>query len=345
MLQIVIPPGEKAELRRLARSTSDVHVALRIRVIFALAEGWSVTDVARLFMIDGATASRWKRAYEERELFSDWLATRSTGYKGKLTRAEKREVARFVDAEVISDARQVVDFVKRRYAKVYSVNGATKLLHKLGFVYKQTTLIPGKLDEVAQAAFAKKYEEKRDNLPVDEVILFADGVHPTHNVNPTKAWVRRGRQKQVRTNSGRKRLNINGLLDVNAMRAVTLFSNSINAQATIELFEKAEARYADKSVIHIIADNALYYKNKDVAEWLARSDCRVKLDFLPPYSPNLNLIERLWRFMKKDAIGAERREKFKDFEADIRAFFDNMGSRETELRRFIGTEMHLIKLE
>ena len=235
-------------------------------------------------------------------------------------------------------------YIKEHYGLDYTINGVTKLLHRLGFVYKQTTLIPGKLDEAKQAAFKQVYEKLRDTLPEDEAIMFGDGVHPSHNVHATKAWVKKGQDKQVPTNTGRKRLNINGVLNIETMETVTHFSETINAEETVHLFDKIQATYPSKRKIYLVVDNARYYKNKLIKAYLRKRSCRMKLLFLPPYSPNLNFIERLWHFMKKYIIGTKRRQTFQEFETDIHEFFDHIKDYEPKLRRFIGTEMHLIKL-
>jgi transposase len=344
MPTLIIPPEEQAQLRELVRTTKDKKTADRIRIILALGDGWSARDVARLFLIDEDTVTEWKKKYQKRRLFSDWLSIATTGYNGKLSDDQLRELEAHVETETITDALAIVEFIQAKYGETYTVNGATKLMHRLGFVYKHTTLIPGKLNEEAQAQFKQEYEYLRDNLPADEVILFADGVHPSHNVHATKAWIKKGKDKQVPTNTGRKRLNINGVLELAAMRAVTHFADTLNAETTCELFDKVRLAYPDKATIHLICDNARYYKNEAVVTYLADPNCRIKLKFLPSYSPNLNFIERLWHFLKKYIIGIKRRQTFKEFEADVRAFFDHMGDYEPRLRKLIGTQMHLITL-
>jgi transposase len=344
MLTLVILPEEQTQLRALARTTKDKKTADRIRIILALADGHSAKHVAELFLLDEDTITDWKKKYQKRRLFSDWLASGQQSYNGKLSDDQLRELEAHVEAETITDALAVVEFIQARFGEAYTINGATKLLHRLGFVYKHTTLIPGKLDEVKQATFKQEYEQLRDNLPEDEVILFADGVHPSHNVHATKAWIKKGQEKQVPTNTGRKRLNINGVLELEAMQAVTHFADTLNAETTLELFDKVQQSYPNKAIIHLICDNARYYKNKDVVAYLEDPGCRIELRFLPSYSPNLNFIERLWHFLKKYIIGIKRRETFKEFEADVRAFFDHMGDYEARLRKLIGTQMHLITL-
>lgn len=126
------------------------------------------------------------------------------------------------------------------------------------------------------------------------------------------------------------------------MEITTHITERINAVTVMELFDKIQVRYDKATKIIIIVDNARYYKNKDVQAYLKKPGCRIELLFLPSYSPNLNFIERLWKFMRQKIIGVKYREKFKEFELDILQFFENFQSYEQELRPFIGTKFHMI---
>jgi transposase len=341
----LINPEDRTNFETLARTTKDKKTADRIRIILALDDGHSAREVAKLFLVDESTVKKWRNKFRKRKLFTDWLSTEATGYSGKLTKEQETEISSFVETETVTDCKEIVSFIKEQYGISYTVNGVTKLLHRLGFVYKQTTLVPGKLDEAAQAAWLKGYEKLKAKLPENEVILFGDGVHPSHNVHATKAWIKKGEQKRVPTNTGRKRLNINGVLNIENMEAVVHYANTLNAQTTMELFEKVQAAYPDKKKIHLIVDNARYYKNKELQTYLRKRKCRIKICWLPPYSPNLNFIERLWHFLKKYIIGIKRRDSFKEFETDIRQFFDNFKDYEQQLRQFIGTKLRLIQTD
>src|SRR5258707_1138028 len=223
---LTIDSDERAQLESLARTVKDVKTALRIRVILALNKGYHPAEVAALFLLDEDTVTKWRNKFKKRRFLTDWLATANTGYSGKLTPEQEQAIGRYVTDELITDCRQVAEFIKAQYGVIYTVNGATKLLHRLGFVYKQTTLVPGKLDEAAQAAWLKGYEKLKAKLPEDETILFGDGVHPQHNVVATKAWIKRGEQKRIPTNTGRKRLNINGVLNIETMLAVVHYADT-----------------------------------------------------------------------------------------------------------------------
>lgn len=334
---------ERKELLRLEKQIADKKTATRVRVILALDLGYTINEVSDILLLDEDTITKCKRKYDKRQFYSDWLGDDYKGYDGKLTREQETEVEKFVEAETITNCFQVVDLIKNRYGISYTITGITKLLHRMDFVYKQVVLIPGKLNEQAQQQFLKEYEALKEKKQEDEVILFGDGVHPTHNIHKTKAWIKKGKDREIKTNTGRGRLNINGVLDAETLEIIAHFSETINAQETIKLFDKIQKRYEDKKKIIIIIDNARYYKNKDVTAYLLNPNCRIELKFLPPYSPNLNFIERLWKFMKKYIIGVKYREKFKQFEFDIHQFFDNIDLYKDKLRPFIGTKLHLVR--
>ncbi len=335
---------EREELLKLEKQIPHKGVSTRIKIILALDLGYSAKEVAEILLLDEDTITKWKQLYEQSQYLSDWLGDKNNGYRGRLTREQEKMVETYVKDAVITDCQQVVEYIESTFEINYTIDGVSKLLHRLGFTYKQIIGIPGGLNAEKQEAFIKEYTELKESKKEDEVILFGDGVHPTHNLHKTKAWIKKGEEKQVRTNTGRKRLNINGALNLETMTPVTYFSETINAQTTMELFDKIQLVYEDKTTIYLIIDNATYYKNKDVKAYLEKQGCRIKLKFLPSYSPNLNFIERLWKYMKKYIIGVTYREKFKQFEDDIHYFFDHINQYEEKLRKFIGTELHLINV-
>ena len=78
------------------------------------------------------------------------------------------------------------------------------------------------------------------------------------------------------------------------------FDESIDADSTLALFAQLERANPLATRIYVICDNARYYCSQAVQEYLKSS--RIKLVFRPPYAPNLNLIERLWKFFKKQVM-------------------------------------------
>ena len=87
---------------------------------------------------------------------------------------------------------------------------------------------------------------------------------------------------------------------------------------------KIEAAYPNKKRIHLFSDNARYYKNKAVKKYLDQS--KIVLHFLPPYSPNLNPIERLWKWMKERVMYNTYYEYFEDFKSAIIGFLEGLST-------------------
>ena len=82
--------------------------------------------------------------------------------------------------------------------------------------------------------------------------------------------------------------------------------------------------------MNIIADNARYYRSILVSEYIKKHP-RINLIFLPSYSPNLNLIERLWKFYKKEILYDSYHQKFSDFKEKTFSFFENISFYKEEL--------------
>lgn len=144
----------------------------------------------------------------------------------------------------------------------YSLNAVRYILHKLDFVYKKTSDVPGGLDEAEQEAFLKKLVPFLHETEEDEAVFFVDAVHPQHNTHSTYAWIKRGQDKTIATNTGRQRININGAINAHQPQQVIIHeAQTINAQATIALYEKILLQNPDKRVIYVLGDNACYYRN------------------------------------------------------------------------------------
>jgi len=129
-------------------------------------------------------------------------------------------------------------------------------------------------------------------------------------------------------------------VDLERLEPVVRYDDTIDAASTIALFDQLLLAYAYATCIYIICDNARYYRSKVVQEYLKNS--RIKLVFLPAYAPNLNLIERLWKFFKKQVLYNRYYETFGDFRAACQDFFDNPKRYRAELRSLLTENFAII---
>jgi len=337
MKQLELSEEDKKALRDQHRRSPRAKAADRIKAILLLSQGYTRKQVAEILLRDEETIGTWRDGYLNCKDLAEWLQDDYQGYGGKLNTEQVKAVEAFVEENLIQDARQVADFIQEQYGIEYQVSGIHALLHRLGFSYKQTTLFPSKMDPQAQQGWQAIFEEALKSI--QGVVLYMDGVHPQHNTQANKAWIKTGQQKFIPSNTGRSRLNINGAYNAQTQEMVTHFCDTINTQSTLELFTKIEAHYPTAESIYLVCDNAKYYRNALIESQLA--DSRIKLVFLPTYSPNLNLIERVWKFLRKKVIKNHYYPKFKEFEKSVRQFFDTIGQYADELKRFVGTKPHL----
>jgi transposase len=190
-----------------------------------------------------------------------------------------------------------------------------QFLKGLGLKCRKPGMIPAKADAAVQQEFLdeKLWPRLRQAQRLRRVVCFVDAAHFVHGPYLGYLWcfVR----LLMRGPSGRKRFNVLGAIDAVTHELTTVCNDTvINAEAVGELLRKLAARYAGLPLT-LVLDNARYQRCVLVQQ-LAR-ELRIELLFLPAYSPNLNLIERLWKFVKKECLSCRYYEDFARFKAAI----------------------------
>jgi transposase len=336
-----LSPQDRQELRLLQKKNRDKKIFVRVTVLLMLDGGFSREDTAFALGIDPSTVSRYKERYASSGNLGEYLSDNYVEYRGKLTEGEQRALAEEPGAYLYLDTREVVAFIRQKFNKVYTTTGVVPLLHRLGFSYKKTKQEPCKADHNVQEEFLDGMLETLAGLAGDEAAYYMDGVHPQHNTKGEYGWIRTGQDFAVPANTGRKRLNINGALNAHDVTDVVIDeAGSVNAQSTVRLLEKIGKRNGDKCRIYIYSDNARYYHSRLLKAYLAENP-RFVLLHLPPYSPNLNLIERLWKFLRKKVINSYYHEKFDDFRHSVLGFFKNIKNYRAELESLLTLKFQL----
>jgi len=158
---------------------------------------------------------------------------------------------------------------------------------------------------------------------------------------PQRRSRKKGAPAHLPSNTGRKRINLNGAIDIARGKVSVHECERINAQTVVEHLEKilAEQKLGNA---YFIADNARYYRSKVVKAFLERNP-RAQILFLPPYSPNLNIIERLWLIMKKEVVHNRHYEKFETFKENIMGFFEKETWKKPCYEKILAPNFHIIE--
>lgn len=312
----------------------------RIKAVLFLNEGFSYEQTAKLLMLDPITIRRYEKEFEKLGV-DGLIECRYFGSNGFLTKMQEIGLITHLKNKTYQTVKEICVYVKKHYKKSYSIEGMTHLLHRLGFVYKKTKQVPGKLDLVKQEEFKKEYEKLKETKKKQDKIYFLDASHPQHNNMPFYGWIFKGETKTIKANTGRKRLNLNGALNLEDMEITVLSEKTINTESMKRLVLTLEEKQP-RGLIHLLLDNASYNHSYDLKLFLKNHD-RIRIKYIPAYSPNLNIIERLWRFFHEKHRD-KYFEKFKDFEKAVLKFFKNIHSYDTELKTLLTDSFQTISV-
>lgn len=325
---------EVVVLREAHRTIKDKKQADRIKAVLSLNEGFEYAHIAKILLLDETTLSRYVKRFREKGI-EGLLECQYVGGRTRLTLLQEQELKLYLKDNTKRTAKEVVNYIYKTYGIGYSTIGVTKLLHRLGFAYKKPKIVPGKADRTKQEEFLKLYNQTKKNLKADDQIYFLDSTHPEHNTKPSYGWILKGKanDKIIKTNSGRERLNLSGALNLNSKKAVILSEKTINKFVTIKLLKRLK-RAQPKGRIYLILDNATYYHAKVVTDYV-KKEKRLTLLFLPSYSPNLNLIERLWRFFHAKVTWNHYFETLGEFRSETLKFFKHLDKYKPELDKLL----------
>lgn len=311
---------EKVQLKTQHKKERDKRVCDRIKAVLLSDEGWTPQQTAKVLLISDQAVRNHIEDYKSLRK----LQPKSGGSIEKLSKEQSEQLEAHLQKHTYLYVKDMMTYIKVEFGVTYTVPGIRNWLQRHGFSYKKPSVVPGKANKEQQEKWLKEYEELRENLPMEETICFIDGVHPTHNVQPAYGWIKKGVRKEILANTGRARLNLSGAIDVTNHNILIQEDQTLNAESTIQFFQNIEKAYPAKQKIHVFCDNAPYYRNKKVKKYIEQS--KIVLHFLPPYSPNLNPIERLWKWMKERVIYNTYYEYFEEFKGAIMGFFAQLST-------------------
>ncbi len=324
--------AQRDQLIASHRRQNDKGIADRIKTVLYLDKGMSYAEIAELLFIDDSTLRRYYEIYNEKGI-AGLFQYHYTGGLSYLSDEEIKEIDQHLHENLYQTSKEIAHYIESKYKVAYCVEGVRDLIGRLGFVFKKTKHLPGKGNVELQKEFVVKYNEIKAGKGKEDEIYFADAVHPLHNSIVSGGWIKKGKEKAIKANTGRNRMNINGACNVATGEVITHDDVCINAQSTIVLLSKL-LKHQPKGKVIVIADNARYYRCKLVTEYI-QANSRLQLIFLPPYSPNLNLIERLWKFYKKKILYNKYYETFEEFKKQTEDFFDNIANYNIELKSLL----------
>lgn len=301
------------QAQELYKKSPSSQIRQRMHFILLKAKGYTQQLIGDILNVTERTTYHWWQIFQAGGL--EALADlHYQGQPSKLRAFGEQLIFAFINEPVATfkEARH------RIIEKTGIERGLTQvrefmLKHKL--LRRKVGQIPDKADVKEQHNFKANKLDKLISLAKESLIqlIFVDASHFVHQ--PFLGYLYSLKRIFIRSAAGRKRYNVLGALNAISHQLTTICNESyINAETVCKLLHKIAQEYVNET-IYIILDNARYQRCLLVQE--TANMLGINLVFLPPYSPNLNLIERLWRFVKNEVLYCEFYSTFMEFKSAI----------------------------
>lgn len=284
-------PDERQQLEKLHRRERDSKKSDRLKAILGADAGQTYAQLAKIILVDEATVRRHVDDY----IASKKKGNDSGGSGGKLSLEQKLDFQGKLASCHVPKVSKAIAMAFKLYGVVYSASGMTDLLHSMRFSYKKPEGFPAKADSSEQAEWLAEFRVFLETLPSNEPVFYFDAFHPTMTTKLGYGWSLKGSPEMVATTGAKTRVNVVGSMNLSTLNMVSTFPDWVNSETVEKHFEAMRKQYPRSffPTLHLVLDQGPYCKSQATKDAAKKNG--VKLRFLPPYSPNLNLIERAWK--------------------------------------------------
>jgi transposase len=338
---------QELELRR--HQTQNKRIYERLSAVLWVADGKDRFDVADLLGCSVRQVAEWLRIFRNQGI--DALCTlHYRGDPGKLTPQQVQRLKEEIRTGRFHTADQIRQWVEETFHVSYTPSGIKDFLHRIGASYHQVTGFFWKADPDKQRRFVKNYKRHRrqaERAGASKVRRYCvDACHPIWGLDLVyRCWLLVGQRLFVGMGNGRKRLNILGAYcpEDHEYLDLRLTRDNINGEQFVNLLRLLRATHPGVEKFILYVDGARYYAKPVVKEWLRRHP-GFRLVPIPAYSPNLNLIERLWKFLRKKALSRWHK-TFEEMQGAVAAVLEHLADYRAELDMLMTEEFPIIDRE
>lgn len=342
MIDIYISEQEAEQLEYFRYNYPDPLIQRRFEVIWLKFLGYQHGEVAKIANVHHDTVTKYIKMYNE----GGCDRLQLTNYCKPTSALD--QYADSIKNNLIQNPPQTINETVSRIELLTGIKRkATQVrsfMKKLGFRQLKCGHIPAKADPEKQKSFLDnllnpKLEEAKAGK---RAVLFMDSAHFVHAIFIGLLWCLS--RVFIKSASGRSRFNVLGAIDAINQQLFTVCNETyINAISICEMLQKLAAHYAGIPIT-VVLDNARYQKCKIVASMA--SELNIELLYLPSYSPNLNLIERLWKFVKGEVLYCQYYSNFASFKFSIERCLTEIGTiKKQKIASLLSLKFHILTKE
>lgn len=335
MRKTALTNDERELLRNHYLKSPIALIRTKSHAVLMRDEGLRQKTIARLLVRNERTIRRYLWDFSERRMASLFSGHINNENAGKLTRKQKEEISEVLKQppsehglpKEFWDIPTLKTYVKAEFGVVYeSVQSYHFLLKFSNLSFKY----PDKFDiNRNETKILKRLREiKREIKPLLKdsgwEVFAADETRIVLEAFTRRAWLRKGQRTVVKVKRTRKYQNYLGFLNQKSFKCYAHELTWQNQDEVIEAFKSFLKEYPEKRIC-IIWDNATFHRGVKIRQELRKGGLleRVHLISLPPYAPDLNPIEHVWRWVK-DQIANQQ---YQEFEITKQKFKEAVNSR------------------
>jgi transposase len=345
MKTIQLTPQQRNDLSERRRHAQDRRVYQRLSAVLWSADGRTREEIADLVGVSTRQVGQWLRIFRNKGL-EELCTLHYQGDPGCLRPAQVERLKQEIATGAFHNAEQVRTWVLDTLGVADSISGIKDLLRRIGASYHKVSGFFWKADVDEQKRFVRKHRRHKRQAGPTTRRYFVDACHPVWGVDLLYSCrLLVGQRFYVGVGNGRKRLNILGAYspDDHDYVDLRLTKENITGEQFVKLLEKLLAKHPKAEKFLLYLDNARYYSNPVVKGWLARHR-QFRLVFLPAYSPNLNLIERLWKFLRKKALNRWHK-TFEEMPSAVAEVLDHLDEYRDELSTLMTERFAIVEVE
>ncbi|WP_411842774.1 IS630 family transposase [Salinicoccus sp. HZC-1] len=301
-----------AELQKAMQETQDRRMFERYQAVFLCLSGYTQKAAADITGRSRRSINSYVTAYKKAGL-AGLVRGKGSGKPKSLTDDQEKALETVIAEQLPSDVgfenranwtlALAAQYVEREWGVSYSLKGMSIVLKRRGLSFTRPTYTLEKADPEKQRQFKEDTFPALKKLIFEEIdhLLFVDEsmIRDYPAIGPT--GFRKGQQRIIPTTGQHRGAKLIGSLDYETGEVLCIERETYDAQAFLEFLQTLRAHYSGEKIA-IVLDNARIHHAELIQPFLEAHRDQLELVFLPPYSPQLNLIEGLWKWLKASVI-------------------------------------------
>jgi transposase len=299
----------KDDARKLDHATLE---ALRMRAVRSVQDGESPEDVARTLRVTSRALYRWLALYRRggwNALKAKPLAGRPPKLNGGMLKwlynaVTQKNPLQFKFQFALWTREMVAELIEKKYGMRLAKNSVGRLLAQLGITPQKPLYKAMERNETLVQKWLKtEYPKIRRQAKVQGAnIYFGDAAHIRSDHHAGRTWGKKGETPVVATTGARHAMSlISAITSKGRMRFMIKEKGGVNADVFIEFLKRLLV--GETRTIFLIVDRGPAHRAKKTKAFVETLGSKLKLFFLPPYSPDRNPDELVWKHLKADTVG------------------------------------------